>query len=925
MTRERWREAWEIYQAVYEMPEEQRAAYVKSASAEPETAQLVEELLGDPDPEPDAADAPDEWPQLGREIGRFRVEAPLGRGGMGEVYAARDTELDRTVALKFLSTASVGSTGHVNRFIREARAASALNHPGIVTVHDVVRSGAGLAIVMELVEGRPLRELCGEPRSPAEVAAWGGQIARALSVAHRNGIVHRDIKPENLMLRSDGYIKILDFGLAHNMEGNSSASLPAAGTLRYMAPEQARGVQASPAGDIFSLGVVLYELVAGAHPFAAPSAIETAHGIQRQQPANPSRRNTARPQELDHVILAMLAKEPAERPDAAGVAERLQAIEQPGAAKRGGRRVRKRVLWAAAGVSIAVAAGASWRWAEGRRGDSSVQPAALPFLPPAPLPAPGGNQGQPAFSPDGRSVAYTCDRGETGGRRAIAVQEVGGAPALVTDSPADDSSPAWSPDGTRIAFLRWQGGSVDVMVADPRTRAARRIGTIGSEQPSNQRLIAWTPDGSALVVADNPPGKRENLHLYRMDLAGGGKTELTAPPDGRSDVAPQFSPDGRRLALLRAQHGSAHELLELDTAGPANQTPRLLVSSEAPIHSFAWTRDSDRLLFGSGAEIPVDLWEVGANGGPPHRAPFTLFSPARQIAIAPRGHWLAYVRPMTDSNIWLIEKGRAQRWIASPQEDSDPRYSPDGSRIAFASARTEMSEIWVCGRDGGNPRQLTFQRSVSGSPVWSPDGRQIAFQSNYGGQWAVWTVAADGGQPRRLLEENADGMRPTWSPDGTTIYFSSNRTGRAEIWRTSFNGWTRQFTSNGGYEAYEGPDGYVYFTKGLNTPGIWRIPTGRGPEERVAALDEMPGNRYWEMAAGGIYFAVAKPRPGVKFFDFQTGRVSLVAEVKERPQTATNPILVPRGLTVAPGGKSFLYVQYDSVRMNVVLADMAGQ
>ena len=923
MTGERWREAWEIYRTACQMPEERQAAYVRSASADAETAQLVEDLLRDPDPDPEA-DSPDEWPQIGREIGRFRVEAPLGRGGMGEVYAALDTELNRTVALKFLATAAVGTSGQVSRFIREARAASALNHPGIVTVHDVVRSGESLAIVMELVEGRPLRQLCGEPRSPAEVAAWGGQIARALSVAHQHGIVHRDIKPENLMQRPDGYIKVLDFGLARHLEGDLSASLPAAGTLRYMAPEQARGVAATPRCDVFSLGVVLYELVAGAHPFAAASAIETAHAIQRQRPASPSRRNAACPRELDDVIMAMLAKEAEERPGAAEVAERLQAIERMGAAVRGGRRLGTWARWAAAGVCIAVAV-ASWRWAESRRGAPQTDSADLPFLPPAPLHAPVGNEGQPTFSPDGESVAYVWDRGETGGNRVIVVQAVGGAPALLTDSPADDSSPAWSPQGKQIAFLRRQDGSVDVMIADASTRVARRIGGIGSEQPSNQRLIAWTPDGAALVVADNPPGKRENLHLYRMDLASGGKAELTAPPDGSSDVAPQFSPDGRWMALLRARRGAAYELLEMETARGAIWAPRVLVESESPINSFAWTSDNRRLLFGSGQQSPVTLWEVAASGGPPQRAPFRLFSPARQIAIAPRGRRLAYVRPMTDSNIWRIERdGRAERLIASPQEDSDPRYSPDGSRIAFASGRTEMSEIWVCGRDGGDPRQLTFQRSVSGSPAWSPDGGQIAFHSNTGGQWAIWVVGAHGGPPRRLVEENAEGMRPAWSRDGKIIYFSSNRTGREEIWGAAFNGRTGQVTHNGGYEGYEGPDGYLYFTKGLETPGIWRMRLRGGPEGRVPALDEMPGHRYWEMASGGIYFAVALPRPAIKFFDFQTGRVRVAAAVKEPPQRATNPILPPGGLTVAPDGKTFLYVQFEGERMNVLLADMPG-
>jgi predicted ATPase len=321
VTRDQWRIAYSVFEAASALPAEERSAYVDSASNDSEVLREVRAMLEDLESPETRDQSTAGWQRLGTHFGRFEIVEALGRGGMGEVYAARDSELNRAVALKFL-TSYLGSDPRAGeRFIREARAASALNHPNIVSVHEVVRENGATGIVMELVEGVSLRERCGARNPLPDVAQWGRQIAEALATAHAAGIVHRDIKPENVMLRPDGYVKVLDFGLARTLEDGRHTASVAAGTFRYMSPEQTRGGALTPASDVFSLGIVLYELATGAHPFASESPIETAHLIGSRTPGSPS---VSPP--LDRLVLSMLRREAGDRPSASDVSSALARI-----------------------------------------------------------------------------------------------------------------------------------------------------------------------------------------------------------------------------------------------------------------------------------------------------------------------------------------------------------------------------------------------------------------------------------------------------------------------------------------------------------------------------------------------------------------------------------------------------------------------
>ena len=271
MRSEDWRAAWRIYDAAQDVPADRQSEYVASQTGDPGVAHQVFELLADL---AEAEDQPTGSPSVdrtGSQVGRYEVTQLLGRGGMGEVYAAHDKDLDRFVALKFLRPESISDPAAVQGFTEEARAASALNHPNILTIYEVIDSSTGLAIAMELVEGDNLRSLLGTRQTAERLMQIGRQVALALAAAHEAGLIHGDIKPENILIRKDGYVKIVDFGLARRVASHPAGNGGLAGTLRYMSPEQALGKGISPASDVFSLGVVLYENATGQHPFPGGS------------------------------------------------------------------------------------------------------------------------------------------------------------------------------------------------------------------------------------------------------------------------------------------------------------------------------------------------------------------------------------------------------------------------------------------------------------------------------------------------------------------------------------------------------------------------------------------------------------------------------------------------------------------------------
>ena len=910
MTEESWQVAFAIYEAAALLAEPERQAYIHAAAPDQEIADKVLAMLdeirsaseegGFPERTSYRAfEPPGNALSNGTSLGRFVITGFVGQGGMGRVYAAHDPDLNREVALKVVTPKAEAYSSE--NFIREAQAASALNHPNIVTVHEVIRSGPIVAIAMELVTGTSLRHHCGTAQPVEKVALWGRQIANALAEAHARGIVHRDIKPENLMLRLDGYIKVLDFGLARPTGVDRADDEVALGTLGYMSPEEIEQQPITAASDIFSLGIVLYELVSGTNPFRGESADATTRMILGLAPPPLPERIGTIPKELDRLVRAMLEKSPADRPTASEVARQLEAIAIPRVRRRG-------TAWAAAALAVCVIGGgiAAWR----------ARPPEFQIYPLASL---LGAERQPSFSADGTRVAFAF----AGGMDAtthIYIKSVSSAGSTrLTSGGLSDFRPVFSPDGTRLAFLRRAGGRLQIMVMPS---------TGGIEHPAGEivdilreyALMTWDAEGQNLLVSDRVSEPRPEVALFRISVETGARTQVTFPPAGASDWMPAVSPDGRTLGFARVVENGRGDLWAVPLAGGHAQ--RLTDTNEV-FFCWTWAADGKDLLIAYRRSGRVNLWRQPINGGRATRVA-GLDDQVKELSVARKGDLMVYGSGAEeDYNVWRYplppSKGQPKPLIASAAFDGDARYSPDGARIAFASTRSGQSNIWVCSSDGSDLRQMTSLDHggfTAGSPSWSPDGRWIAFDSRSPqSASSIFVLDVSGGTPKRLTGPGPSDIIPTWSHDSHWVYFSSDRGGGPlQIWKVpAAGGEPVQVTRNGGLESFESPDArFLYYTKGGRKSGFWRMPLGDGEETFVPELATV-ANRYWESSPEGLYFVAPSITPVLELFHFSDDGVTQVMELPVQPSP------VSRGLTISSDGRSLLYMQADVATSNLMV------
>jgi len=933
MNSEQWQMAWQLFNAARELPAGEQRAFVESASTDPEIAQRVFEELDALRNEEDAEDpepAAVHIDRTGTQVGRYRVDRLLGRGGMGEVYAAWDADLGRQVALKFLLPGSIRDAAAVKRFVREAKAASALNHPNIVTIHEVIDSISGLAIAMELVEGEPLSGLRGSKHGWREVAQIGSQAAAALAAFDQQGIVHRDIKPENLMLRPDGIVKVLDFGLAQGFGGkgtpafqSSIAGLPG-GTLRYMSPEQLRNEPLTGASDVYSLGLVLYELIANRHPFESEYAWETAYAIHTRDAQPLSAANRETPAWLGELIVSMLNRDAALRPSAHEVASRLVYERREAEQSKTARARAKNWKWILAAVATTALAAAAWsfhdllpRW----------KPRAVEFT------RYPGDEDMPSLSPDGQSVAFAWN-GPNQDNFDLYVRAIGSTEIKrITTSPLDDFSPAWSPDGKTIAFLRKprNSGFAGIFLVPPNGGEERKIADISLDRFDATASLAWTPDGKWLVSPSRESGQ-EPVGLFRVSPMDGTKLRLTRPPPGQSDLAPAIAPGGRMMAFTRSISESVYSiyLLALSSGVMAAGEPQSVPTfPNLRVGSPQWTPDGKELLFAANPTVGMAIWRMRApaSGEVSHLPRREMYAQRSfRIRIGPpaaAAHRLMYATEVQQRNIWRVPLGnpgglaQPQMVGATNENNAGARISPDGLRLAFESLRTGSTEIWVANIDGTKPRQLTnFGGPVTGSPAWSPDGQQIAFDSRAEGRPHIYVVPAQGGRSERVTEALDENYLPEWSHDGRWIYFCSSRSGTVEVWRKPEAGGTaEQLTREGGWAPTESPDGTALYYQRRRLPSGWSLRRltlqTRTDEEILPAVTE----RAFEVAADGIYYVPEESQNGrytIQFYDLRT-RVSRLVTPIQKPMT--------RRLALSPDGSFLYYSQLDRWGLDLMLVE----
>ena len=723
------------------------------------------------------AGIPDPTETTGSTVPRYRILALIGTGGMGVVYRAEDTLLGRAVALKFLPPMLTPNPRAKARFLNEARAASALDHPNICTIYEVGETAEGqLYLAMAYYEGETLKQrLEHGPLPVAEALPIALQVARGLAKAHRHGIVHRDIKPANLMMTSDGIVKILDFGIARLPDQSQSGHL--LGTPGYMSPEQERAGAVDARSDVWSLGVVLREMLTGWHPRHGG----TAEASSREEVSVPPLPQDV-PPELDGLLSRMLAEKPADRyPDAAALLDDLSALKRVVAgtqetAAHGPVRRRRPPVWAVVLVLAALAGAAAFWLLRGVRppGDARLDPSRVTMDRLTDL---EGKAWFPSISPGGDFFVYAR---KVGDRSRLFLQQVGGsAPLELPNSLEGDSQPAVSPDGQQIAFRsEREGGGIFIMrLMGESVRRVTNLGfnpswspdgkeilyaTAGIEDPQlrpthpskihrinlvtgHEQLIhtegdavqpSWSPNGFRIAYWEtSPSGKRV---IWTIPADGGEAVRVT---DGTSvDWNPVWSPDGRYLYFASDRSGVTSLWRQRidELSGIALAEPEAVpTSGQASMLSLS--RDGRRIVY-AGDETRTILEKVGfdpTSGATPSPAETITHTSARipGFDVSRDGRWLVYYTLVPQEDLFVIQTdGTGLRQLTDDVfRDREPRWSPDGARIAFQSNRSEKSndsdeyEIWTIRADGSQLEQATIipGRPVY-NPIWSPDGRSLA-------------------------------------------------------------------------------------------------------------------------------------------------------------------------------------------------------
>jgi serine/threonine protein kinase/Tol biopolymer transport system component len=901
MKPEHWQQLDKLFHSVLEREPAERAAFLDEACAGDESLRKrVEALLAadgkagsfieSPAMEVEArgvaADPGNTEAELGpgKTVSHYRIISPLGSGGMGDVYLAQDTVLSRQVALKLLPEDFTRDRDRLRRFQQEARAASALNHPNIITIYEIGQVDNRHFIATEFIDGTTLRQnFFGEGRHASgkasrlrEVLDIAIQTVDALAAAHDAGIVHRDIKPENIMVRRrDGYVKVLDFGLAKLTEGavdteaptraklNTSAGV-VMGTASYMSPEQARGEQVDARTDIWSLGVVLFEMVAGSAPFERSTPSEIIALILEREPPPLARYAREVPPELERIVNKALTKDREERYQTAkDVLIDLRWLRQQLEVKAEVERLAtpasgQEVAATTDGTPATVATtdeAAARTQAEMVRPTSSAEyllsgikrhkqgtvvalaisfvllggigfglykfvirsrPGAAPFQATkvTPLITKGIDARLPSISPDGKYVAYVAG---AAGQQSLWINQVATTSDVEIIPPAEVQygRPNFSHDGSYVYYVVGKKG-------DPQG-TLYRIPVLGGTPRkllvNIQSVISLSPDDKRFAFyRSNPEEGEELLIVANADGSGEQKLALRKGDEwfefGKgADQGPAWSPDGKVIACGAGTGSRGRLPATVIVVQVADGAQKEFTSQRwSAIGTLAWLRDGSGLMLSAVEQPnPSQILHLSYPGGE-----------ARQITDAFRG----FVGPSltADSstmvamqwdqltNIWVAPGGDASRarQITSSNKWEGAHglsWTPDG-KIVYFSRATGNADIWIMDQDGSHQEQLTVDAGINKQPSVTADGRYIVFVSNRAGKWSnIWRMDTDGGHPKQLTNGIED-LEPHCSPDSRWVVYSNANAAKTTLWKVSIDGGNPvQLTNRDSSSPVVSPDG----------------------------------------------------------------------------------------------------------------------
>jgi eukaryotic-like serine/threonine-protein kinase len=814
---------------------------------------------------------------LGTTLGPYQLIAKLGEGGMGEVYRAHDTRLNRTVAIKVLPHHLADDPLARARFVREGQALAALAHPNLVAIYDVGTANGVSFAVMELVDGETLRaKLMNGRLSLRRVVDYAVQVARGLAAAHDKGLVHRDLKPANIIVAADGHVKILDFGLAKTTDtagssGDVRSDAETAvqtdpgmvmGTVGYMAPEQVRGLATDARTDLFAFGAVLYEMLTGRRAFDRESPAETMTAIVKDDPpAIPAALDV--PPVLERLVRRCLEKRPDDRfRSAADLAFQLDTLSAPsGRIEPVDSDVPPGPRFSLFPAAALFGAGLVVGWL--------VLARIVPTHPGEPPPAAtristitfSGTDLLPSASPDGRTIAFMSARDGIN-RIWLRQLQTGEENALTTGM---DRAPRFSPDGASVLFARREGQDSSLY----------RIPVLGGQPRKliDQALEGdWSPDGTRLAFIRQIKGGDWRVGVAAADGTGIRETQQSSTTALR---AARWSPDGRSIVVVQSgiQATIRDRLLVVDAS-------TLTATEVEPIER--------------GGQISAVQWS-GSDFLYAQNPDVTSYAPESRVVLQHRsggGRTLAWVPALIDGfellrdgsivfdsstnrqNLrefdWTSAGFSPGRWLTrGTSTDRQPAYAPDGKWIVFSATRNGNLDLWVTSPETGETRRVTDDHAQDWDPAFTPDGKQLIWSSNRSGHFEIWIAEADGRNARQLSRDGFDAENPTMTRDGWVIY-SSNFGQHQGIWKIRPDG-TQATKVIDGINAHPelSPDGqYVlYHTEAIGSGSVYvaRLADGKQvmspialpPAGRLLAADVSFGRGRWRPDGRAILFVGA--------------------------------------------------------------------
>lgn len=947
MDRERWQQIDRIFEAALARPAGERAAFLDQACAgNAELRAEVESLIAHEDPgdfmeAPPFQDATHVLAEdarnslIGQTIGSYQILKSLGAGGMGEVYLALHVRTSRKVALKLLPATFVKDDQRVQRFQQEARTVLALNHPNIITVYDIEQVGEVHLIASEVIEGETLRQrLSRAPLKLAEALDVAIQVAGALAAAHGTGVVHRDIKPENIMLRPDGFVKVLDFGLAKLTERQglaASSGLPTRamiktetgmvmGTANYMSPEQARGLEVDARTDIFSFGVVLYEMLTGNMPFAGETKSDVMAAILQNEPPPLARYWPDAPEALEWIVTKTLTKDTDERyqtakelltdlkrlkrrsdyqleaarfgstpsGDSASVVKSSEETTNKTAAQPVAstaestrtmssaeyvvseiKRHKRSIIFAVGGIAVLAAiivTGVILGLRYLRHAPVATGSTAQPFgqMKVTRLTS-TGNASWAAISPDGRYLVHVTGGA---GKQSLLLRHIatGSDKEIVTSNGDDFSWVTFSPDGSYVLYCRVDSGAYPLYQVPVLGGPPKKLISEDADTPPT-----FSPDGKRFAIVRGQPQAGEvSLVLANAD----GTAEQPLRKYKLSDFAPtvwpfpSWSPDGETIAFAHRTRELGERVTNVVTISVKDGTEKRITSQRwALIGALAWLADGSALIITAAdpESYPSrQIWYVSYPGGEARR----ITNDANNylgLNLTADSTALAAVEAEQTSKVWIAPNGDAAQATQLTSNRSDGilgvAFTPDG-RIVYTSSARAYQDLWIMNADGSDQRQLTTDAKGNSGPVVSSDGRYIVFASNRAGTLNIWRMDIDGGNPKQLTSGSRD-QRPALSPDGQSVFYTANESEKQSVRKVPIAGGdSMQLTDYSAASPIVSPDGKQILCGFIDeVKRRWSlaiIPIEGGPPIKTFDISPLQARFQWDPDGRAFLYTVTR-------------------------------------------------------------------